>query len=100
LGAPRQRLGGRLPRARLQALAEMLEVRVCRGGMGGMVPPPLLAAIDQLRQMHLAIRRLESSAVEVSHIHVSIVDAFIGNAVAVLTEFVALGAVARGARQA
>ena len=75
--------------ARIQAFADMLEDRVCRGGMGGMVPPPLLAAIDHLRQMHLAIRRLESSAVEVSHIHVSIVYAFIGNAVAVLTEFVA-----------
>jgi hypothetical protein len=51
LGDPKKLLDWRHTMARTQALADMLGDRVRRGGMGGMVPPPLLAAIDQLRQM-------------------------------------------------
>jgi hypothetical protein len=88
LGEPKKLLDWRHTMARAQALADMLEDRVRRGGVTGVVPPPLLAAIDQLRQMHLAIRRLEATADDVTHIHVSLVDALLGNMMAVLTEFV------------
>jgi hypothetical protein len=52
------------------------------------VPPPLLYALDELRKMHLAIARLEAAAEQTKYSHVDLVDALIGNMVAVLTEFV------------
>jgi hypothetical protein len=89
LGNPRKLLDWRHTMARAQALCDMLEDRVRRGGPGGMAPPPLIHAIDELRQMHLMISRLEATVDDTTHIHVSIVDALLGNMVAVLTEFVA-----------
>jgi hypothetical protein len=73
---------------RCQALADMPEDQVRRGGVGRMIPPPLLAAIDQLRRMPLAISRLEATVDDTTHIHVSLVDHLIGAVVAVLSEFV------------
>jgi hypothetical protein len=87
LADPKNLLDHRHTLARAQALADVLEDRVRRMGVYGDVPPPLLYAIDELRKMHLAIQRLETTADETKYVHVSIVDAFIANTVNVLTEF-------------
>jgi hypothetical protein len=75
--------------ARCQALADTLEerVRIVRLGGGGEAPPPLLAAISELRQLHSAIGRLEGRTSDTTHVHVSLVNTFTRNVVSVLTEF-------------
>lgn len=88
LGDPKKLLDYRYTMARAQALCDMLEDRVRRTGRFGELPPPLLAAIDGLRKMHLAIARLDHVRDETKFIHVDLVDALIGNVVAVLTEYV------------
>jgi hypothetical protein len=50
-------------------------------------PPALLAAIDELWLLHLAIAKLEAQIDRTTHVHVSIVDAFVVSTINVLTEF-------------
>jgi hypothetical protein len=90
LGDPKELLDWRHTMARCQAVADMLEdrVRAVRLRGGAELPPPLLAAIAELRQMHLAIGRLEGKIGAETHVHVSLVNALVTNTVAVMTEFV------------
>jgi hypothetical protein len=88
LGNPRKLMDHRLALARIQALCDMLEDRVRRGGPGGMMPPPLLAALGELRQMHMAVGKLEASRDDAQHIHISLVNALVQSAVNVLAEYV------------
>jgi hypothetical protein len=89
LGDPKKLLDWRHTMARAQALADMLEDRVRRGGDSGMSPPALLAAVDELRLLHLAIAKLEGELDTTTHVHVSILNSLIVSAINVLTEFVA-----------
>jgi len=90
LGDPKKLLDWRHTMARCQALADMLEERVrivhLRGGAA--LPPPLLAAISELRQLHVAIGRLEGKIGDATHVHVSLVNALVTNTVQVMSEFV------------
>lgn len=90
LGDPKKLLDWRHTMARCQALADMLEERVrivhLRGGAA--LPPPLLAAISELRQLHVAIGRLEGKIGDTTHVHVSLVNALVTNTVQVMSEFV------------
>ena len=88
LGDPKALLDWRRTMARCQAMADMLEDRVRRGGEHGVTPPALLAAVTELRQLHLAIGKLEGALDTSTHVHVSILNGFILNAINVLTEFV------------
>jgi hypothetical protein len=88
LGDPKKLLDWRHTMARCQALADMLEDRVRRTGRMGEIPPPLLEAIRELRQMHLAIGKLEGRLDDTTHVHVSLVNALVVNVVAAITEFV------------
>lgn len=88
LGNPRRLLDHRLALARIQALCDMLEDRVRRTGRMGELPPPLLAAISELRQMHVAVGRLEAAKDDAQHVHISLVNALTQSAVNVLTEYV------------
>jgi hypothetical protein len=76
--------------ARCQALADILEerVQIIRARDGAQVPPPLLCAISELRQLHLAIGKLEGNLSHSTHVHVSLVNALVTNAISVATEFV------------
>jgi hypothetical protein len=89
LADPKKLLDWRHTMARCQALADMLEerVRIVRMRGGGEAPPPLLAAISELRQLHSAIGRLEGRISDTTHVHVSLVNTFARNVVSVLTEF-------------
>jgi hypothetical protein len=87
---PKKLLDWRHTMARCQALADMLEerVRIVRMRGGAEVPPPLLSAITQLRRLHVSIGRLEGKLTDPTHVHVSLVQALLANAIAVATEFV------------
>jgi hypothetical protein len=76
--------------ARCQALCDMLEerVRIVRMRGGAELPPPLLAGIAELRQLHVTIARLEGKVGNETHVHVSLVNSLVTNCVATLTEFV------------
>src|SRR5262249_37031932 len=54
-----------------------------------MVPPPLLDAIRELRQLHVAIGKLEGRLDDTTHVHVSLANTFVVNTVSMMTEFVA-----------
>jgi hypothetical protein len=87
LANPKQLLNWRHTMARAQAMADMLEDKVRRGGEHGVSPPALLAAVDELRLLHLAIAKLEAQSDRTTYVHVSIVDAFVVSTINVLTEF-------------
>jgi hypothetical protein len=87
LANPKQLLNWRHTMARAQAMADMLEDKVRRGGEHGVSPPALLAAVDELRLLHLAIAKLEAQSDRTTHVHVSILDAFVVSTINVLTEF-------------
>ena len=90
LGDPKKLLDWRHTMARCQALADMLEdrVRAVRLRGGAELPPPLLAAITELRQLHVALGRLEGKMGDTTHVHVSLVNALVTNTVQVMSEFV------------
>jgi hypothetical protein len=88
LGHPKKLLDWRHTLARAQSLADMLEDKVRRMGPGGVIPPPLLAAIGELRLLHLALAKLEGRLDDSTHVHKSLVDALVVNVINVLTEFV------------
>src|SRR5262249_1573704 len=90
LGDPKKLLDWRHTMARCQALADMLEGRVRVVGLrnGAELPPPLLAAIDELRQRHLAIGKLEHQSNATEYVHLSLVDWVVTNTATVLSEFV------------
>jgi hypothetical protein len=87
LANPKQLLNWRHTMARAQAMADMLEDKVRRGGEHGVSPPALLAAVDELRLLHLAIAKVEGRLDTTKRVHVSIVDAFVVSTINVLTEF-------------